>query len=85
MENYLKEIEKKIQGEIEIEEIKIIDNSQKHKKHKFFDRDKYHLKLEIKSKILKSKPQIESQRLIMNILKDDLKTKIHALEISIEQ
>ena len=35
MENYLKEIEKKIQGEIEIEEIKIIDNSQEHKKHKF--------------------------------------------------
>ena len=32
MENYLKEIEKKIHGEIEIEEIKIIDNSQKHKK-----------------------------------------------------
>ena len=64
--------------------IKIIDNSHLHKSHKFFSPEKYHLHLKIKSLYLKSISKINAQRLIMKILKDDLKSKIHALEISIE-
>ena len=45
----------------------------------------YHLKLNIKSIYLSSISRINAQKLIMKVLKDDLKTKIHALEISIEQ
>ena len=84
MENYFKHIEKKLKEKINFEELKIIDNSQKHKGHKFFSEDKYHLHLKISSLYLKSISRLSAQKLIMNILKEDLKTKIHALEISID-
>tara|TARA_Y100000816_G_scaffold267789_1_gene229467 strand:+ start:578 stop:832 length:255 start_codon:yes stop_codon:yes gene_type:complete len=84
MENYLKYVEEKLKKKINIEEIEIINNSHKHKGHKFFSAEKYHLYLKIKSKYLKSMSRISGQKLIMNTLKDDLKDKIHALEISIE-
>ena len=84
MENYLKYIEKKLKDKIKLESIEIIDNTAKHKGHKFFSENKYHLHLKIKSLYLKSITQIDAQKLIMNILKEDLKDKIHALEISID-
>ena len=85
MKNYFDEINKKIKKQIAIEELLIVDNSHKHKGHKFFTPDKYHLHLKIKSLYLKSLSRVSAQKLIMKILKEDLKTKIHALEISIEQ
>ena len=84
MENYFKNIEKKLEEKITFEKLEIIDNSQKHKGHKFFSEDKYHLHLKIKSLYLRSISRLNAQKLIMNILKEDLKNKIHALEISIE-
>ena len=84
MENYFKHIEKKLKQKINFEKLKIIDNSEKHKGHKFFSKEKYHLHLKIKSIYLKSISRISAQKLIMSVLKEDLKTKIHALEISIE-
>ena len=84
MENYFKEIEKKLKEKINFEQLEIIDNSLKHKGHKFSSEDKYHLHLKIKSLYLKSISRLNAQKMIMNILKDDLKTKIHALEITIE-
>ena len=84
MENYLKNIEKKLKDKINFEKIEVINNSQKHKGHKFFSKDKYHLHLKIESLYLKSLSRASAQKLIMNTLKDDLKTKIHALEITIE-
>tara|TARA_B100001093_G_scaffold184567_1_gene177218 strand:+ start:10936 stop:11190 length:255 start_codon:yes stop_codon:yes gene_type:complete len=84
MENFLKIIEDKLKKNIKIEKILVLDNSNKHKKHKFFDKDKFHIGLEIESNFLKTKNRIESQRIIMNILKEELKEKIHALEIIIK-
>ena len=84
MENYLNAIEKKLKEKINFEKLEIIDNSHKHKGHKFFSKEKYHLHLKIKSLYLKSISRLSAQKIIMNILKEDLKTKIHALEISIE-
>ena len=84
MENYFKSIEKKLEEKISFEKLEIIDNSLKHKGHKFFSEDKYHLHLKIKSLYLKSISRLNAQKIIMNILKEDLKNKIHALEISIE-
>jgi len=83
MKNYFKEIDKKLKKQIKIESLEIVDNSHMHKKHKFFSKDKYHLHLKIKSIYLKSLTSVSAQRLIMSILKEDLKTKIHALQISI--
>ena len=36
MENYLKQIEEKLRNKIKIESLEIIDNSYKHRGHKFF-------------------------------------------------
>ena len=84
MENYFKDIEKKLEKKINFEKLEIINNSHKHKGHQFFSEEKYHLHLKIKSLYLKSISRLSAQKLIMNLLKEDLKTKIHALEISIE-
>ena len=83
MENYLEEIKIKLKKNIKLEEIDVVDNSHLHSKHKFFDKNKKHLKIIIKSNFLKNLKQIESHKKIMEILKDDLSEKIHALEIKI--
>ena len=83
MKNYFDTIQIKLNEAIEIEEIEIVDNSQKHIGHKFFSSEKYHLHLKIKSSYLNSISRVNAQKMIMKILKKDLETKIHALEISI--
>ena len=83
MKNYLEEIKIKLKKNIKLEEIDVVDNSHLHSKHKFFDKNKKHLKIIIKSNFLKNLNQIESHKKIMEILKDDLSEKIHALEIKI--
>ena len=85
MKNYFETIQVKLNNEIEIESIKIVDNSHKHKGHKFFSPEKYHLHLIIKSPFLNSVSRVSAQKMVMKVLKEDLKTKIHALEISIDK
>ena len=85
MKNYFEKICIKLKDEIEIENIDIVDNSHKHKKHKSFSSEKFHLHLKIKSLYLDSLSRVNAQKMIMKVLKDDLSTKIHALEISIEK
>ena len=85
MKNYFDEIKAKINDKIEVENIEIVDNTHKHKGHKFYSPNKLHLHLKIKSLYLNSLSRVSSQKIIMKILSDDLKTKIHALEISIEK
>ena len=83
MKNYFEHLKKKISDKIKLESIEIIDNSQKHKGHKFFSEEKFHLHLKIKSLHLSSLSRLRAQKKIMKVLSEDLKTKIHALEISI--
>ena len=85
MKNYFEEICIKLNNEIKIEHIDIVDNSNKHKKHKSFSPEKFHLHLKIRSLYLNSISRVNAQKMIMKVLKDDLNTKIHALEISIEK
>ena len=85
MKNYFEEISKKLKKEIEIENVEIIDNSHKHKGHKFYSPEKYHLHLKIKSLYLSSLTRVNAQKIVMKVLSEDLKTKIHALEINIEK
>tara|TARA_B100000242_G_C42974548_1_gene452290 strand:- start:669 stop:926 length:258 start_codon:yes stop_codon:yes gene_type:complete len=85
MKNYLKDIESKLKKNIQIDEIKIVDNSHKHKGHRFFSPDKLHIHLKIKSSFLNSIKRLDAQKLIMKVLKEDLESKIHALEISLEK
>ena len=85
MKNYFDEINKKLKQQIQIEELVIVDNSHKHRGHKFFSPEKFHLHLKIKSLYLNSISRMNAHKIIMRVLKKDLSTKIHALEISIEQ
>ena len=75
----------KLKKEIEIEQIEIVDNSHKHVKHNSFSPDKFHLHLKIKSLYLNSLSRVTAQKEVMKVLKNELSSKIHALEISIEQ
>jgi BolA family transcriptional regulator, general stress-responsive regulator len=84
MINYLEEIKAKIVKKVNPENITLLDNSHLHKKHKSFDPKKYHIKLIIESKKLKSMQKIQAHKVIFSILDEDMKTKIHALEILIE-
>ena len=85
MKNYFREIYKKLHDQIEIEDIEIVDNSHKHKGHKFFAPERFHLHLKIRSQYLNSLSRVSAQKIVMKVLSEDLKTKIHALEISIEK
>ena len=85
MNNFFEDIISKLKKEIEIEEIEVVDNSHKHIKHKSFSADKFHLHLKIKSLYLNSLSRVTAQKEVMKVLKDELSSKIHALEISIEQ
>jgi len=85
MKNYFEEICLKLNNEIDIENIEIVDNSHKHKGHRYFSPEKFHLHLKIKSLYLCSLSRVSAQKMIMKVLSNELKTKIHALEISIEK
>ena len=63
-------VKKKIKEKINPENIILIDNSHLHKKHKYFDVNKFHLKLIIKSKKLKNMQKIQAHKEIYIILKD---------------
>ena len=85
MKNYLKKIESKLKKHLNLEELIIVDNSHLHVKHKSFTPGKLHLHVKIKSQFLGSISKISAQRLVMKVLDEDLKTSIHALEISINK
>mgnify|MGYP001275121449 CR=1 FL=1 len=83
MESFIKVIKKKIRNSIELSKIEIIDNSSLHRRHKSFNKDKFHLKIIIDSKYLKSLNKIQAHKKVMKILEKEMKNKIHALEIKI--
>ena len=77
-------IKKKIIEKINPKNIILIDNSSFHKKHKSFDLNKVHLKIIIESEKLKKMKKIDAHKEIFSILRDEMKNKIHALEIEIK-
>ena len=81
---FLENIKAKINKKLNPEQILLIDNSSLHAKHKSFDSNKFHLKLIIKSEKLRKLRKIDAHRVIFSILKDEMKDKIHSLEIKIK-
>ena len=53
--------------------------------HKGNDKDKFHLKITVKSKKLKSLSKIEANKIIYKSISDELKTHIHSIQLSINQ
>ena len=84
MENFFESIKKKIKKNIQDSKIEIIHNTEKHVNHKSFQKNKLHLSLIIVSNELKVLNKIDAHKKIMGILSEELKSKIHALEIKIK-
>ena len=77
-------INTKIKKNINITYIKVEDKTFLHKKHKLFVKNKFHIKLTINSKELKSIKNIEANRKIFKILKEEIDKYIHSLQIIID-
>ena len=82
--NFFDKIKEKINDKLSPESIILIDNSSLHVKHKSFDPNKLHLKILIKSEKLRNMSKIEAHKEIFSILKDEMNSKIHALEIELQ-
>jgi len=82
--NYLIAIvKKKLQNHISIESIKIEDKSFLHKNHTGNQDGKFHLKISLISRELKTMNKIESNKKIYKILDKEMKESIHSIQIFI--
>mgnify|MGYP000418305760 CR=1 FL=1 len=69
--DFFDKLKEKIDKKINPENIILINNSHLHTKHKSFDASKFHLKIIIKSKKLKSMSKVMAHREIFTILKNE--------------
>jgi len=76
-------VKKKLQSQINIENIIIEDKSFLHKDHKGNQKGKFHLKINIKSEELKEMSKIENNKKVFKVLEEELKNNIHSIQISI--
>ena len=76
-------VKKKLQSQINIENIIIEDKSFLHKNHKGNQKGKFHLKINIKSEELKEMSKIENNKKVFKVLEEELKNNIHSIQISI--
>jgi len=80
--NQLSEIvKKKILDHELIDHVELEDKSFLHKNHENNNRNKFHIKLKIKSEKLKNMDRIQSNKLIFKILDNEMKKYIHSLQI----
>ena len=77
----IKIVRSKLDAKIIIQDIKIEDKSFLHKNHKGNQKDRFHLKLIIKSNELVKLNKIESTKKIYSILNIELKEHIHSIQI----
>tara|TARA_Y100001936_G_scaffold208806_1_gene214527 strand:+ start:215 stop:475 length:261 start_codon:yes stop_codon:yes gene_type:complete len=76
-------VKKKLESQIDIQNINIEDKSFLHKGHKGNQENKFHLKISVKSSDLSKLSKLESNRKIYDILHQELKEQIHSLQILI--
>ena len=76
-------VKKKLKQNINTENILIEDKTFLHKNHAGHDQKRFHLKIKISSKELKSISKIEGYKKVYKILDHELKTNIHSLQILI--
>ena len=84
MKSLIDIVEEKIKKDIPDSNVEIIDNTHLHKHHKSFNKSKTHLKIIIQSDTLRNLNRIVSHKKIISILRDEIETKIHSLEIKIK-
>ena len=76
-------VKKKLQDQINIEDINIEDKSFLHKNHNGNQEGKFHLKINLKSIELKKMSKINSTKKIYKVLEIELKKFIHSIQIQI--
>ena len=76
-------VKKKLQSQIDIENIRIEDKSFLHKNHPGNQKGKFHLKIIIDSSELKKMSKIDSYKKIYKLLDHELKSYIHSIQILI--
>ena len=76
-------VKKKLQNQINIEDIQIEDKSFLHKNHTGNQEGKFHLKISLNSSELKTMSKIESNKKIYKILDKEMKETIHSIQILI--
>ena len=76
-------VKKKLQNQINIENIKIEDKSFLHKNHAGNQEGKFHLKISLISNELKILNKIESNKKIYKIVDKEMKEFIHSIQILI--
>ena len=76
-------VKKKLQNQINIEDIKIEDKSFLHKNHAGNQEGKFHLKISLISSELKTMNKIESNKKVYKILDKEMKESIHSIQIFI--
>ncbi len=76
-------VKKKLLNNLNIEDINIEDKSFLHKNHVGNQKDKFHLKITLKSDELKNMNKVESNKKIYKLLEKELKESIHSLQILI--
>ena len=76
-------VKKKLQNQINIEDIQIEDKSFLHKNHASNQEGKFHLKISLISSELKTMTKIESNKKIYKILDKEMKESIHSIQILI--
>ena len=68
-----------------VENVIIEDKTYLHVKHSSNDKNKFHLKLTIFSKDLKTVSKIDATKKIHNILQNEIKNYIHSIQILFKQ
>ena len=76
-------VKTKLNKNILCDKIEIEDKSFLHKNHASNSENKFHIKLIINSKHLRTKNKIDSTKEIYKVLEDELKKNIHSIQISI--
>ena len=76
-------VKKKLQNQLNIENIKIEDKSFLHTNHAGNQEGKFHLKISLISSELKSMNKLESNKKIFKILDKEMKESIHSIQILI--
>ncbi len=76
-------VKKKLQNQLNIENIKIEDKSFLHKNHAGNQEGKFHLKISLITNELKTMNKIESNKKIYKILDKEIKESIHSIQILI--
>ena len=76
-------VKKKLNKNIICDNIEVEDKTFLHKNHSSNDKNKFHIKLIIRSPELKNKKRLESTKIIYKILDEEIKNQIHSIQILI--